>query len=407
MRLMRVLAVLEALLTLGASPDTYTRDELVALEAEKAEAEARLAALETAGSKARMDLEDVDAALIEAAMDSRRREEQATRSERKLIDLSARLESAQIALLSDRDALEDLLAALASANRRRPPALIVSPDESNLAVRAAILMGDAAPRLSNRAEALSAEIETLNRIERDIRRERARLSATEATLALKKAEIEQLAALKRSQYEDLSVEADALRITVARLGTEADTLRGLLTSLEARAPAPPRYKPPLRLRYAALNTGRDTATDAARAAPPQPAVRLSPLGAASLGGLVRPAAGLVSRGFGDRMPTGSKAEGLYIVTRREAQVVAPADGRIEYAGAFRSYGEMLILRTSDGYHIVLSGLSEIYGSIGQTVVSGEPVGLMSNRSDPPPELYVELRKDGRPMNPADWMKRGR
>ena len=407
MRYARLIASGTALLTLGAAPDTYTRDELVALETEKAEAEARLAAIEAAGGTLKVDLDDVDGQLIAAAMDSRRREEQATRSERKLIDLNARLGSAQRALLSDRAALEDLLAALASANRRTPPALVVAPDEANTAVRAAILMGDAAPRLSTRASALSKEIATLNRIERDIRKERARLAAAEATLALKKAEIETLAAAKRAQYEDIALEAEALRKVVARLGGEAETLRGLLTTLEARAPAPPRTKPELRLRYAALRTGPDRADDALRAAPVQPAVRLDPLGDRSLGGLARPAAGLVSRGFGERGESGAKSEGLSIVTRRQAQIVAPVDGRIEYAGTFRSYGQMLILQTSDGYHIILSGLGEIYGSIGQTVAAGEPVGRMTNRADPPPELYLELRKDGRPMNPADWMKRGR
>ncbi len=394
-----------ALLAVAAAPDTFTRDELRELEAEKAEAETRLKALESAGELTGVDLERIDAQMISAAMESRRREEMATASERKLIDLRARQNSAQAELLQDRESLEELLAALASANRRRPPALIVSPDKANTAVRAAIVMGDAAPRLSDRAGELAEEIETLNTLERDIRRERARLEAAEATLAANELEIKRLAAAKRAQYEDLSAEAAVLKQTVTSLGERAETLRDLLTTLEAAAPATPGSKPSLRPRYASLSPRGGTMTDISPRSAPAP--NLKPLGARALGGLGSPAAGLIARSFGDRTPAGDAAEGLTVVTRQRAQVTAPVDGRIEYAGTFRSYGQMLILSTSDGYHVILSGLGALYGSVGQTVATGEPVGQMPDRASPPPELYMELRRDGRPMNPAEWMKRGR
>lgn len=396
---------LVALLLVAAAPDTFTRDELRELEAEKAEAEARLLALESAGDVTGADLERIDSQMISAAMESRRREEIATASERKLIDLRARQNSAQAELLADRENLEDLLAVLASTGRRRPPALIVSPDKANTAVRAAIIMGDAAPRLSERAGALVEEIDMLNALELEIRREKARLEASEATLAANELEIQRLAAAKRAQYEDLTVEAAELRQAVAALGDRAQTLRELLMTLEAAAPDAPRFKPSLRPRYASLTPRGDTLTDAGPSA--APARGLSPLGPRALGGLASPAVGLVSRAFGDRTPSGDNAEGLTVVTRQRAQVTAPVDGRIEYAGQFRSYGQMLILSTSDGYHVILSGLGALYGSVGQTVATGEPVGQMPDRASPPPELYMELRREGRPMNPAEWMRRGR
>jgi murein hydrolase activator len=96
---------------------------------------------------------------------------------------------------------------------------------------------------------------------------------------------------------------------------------------------------------------------------------------------------------------------VVFATRSEAQVTAPAAGEIEFARPFRSYGNMLILRTSDGYHVILSGLSRIYVSEGQTVSAGEPVGLMPERDEPPPELSVELRLGDRVLDPADWLAR--
>ena len=404
---MRPCLAVFALLALGAGPERFTLDELEALEQEKRAAEEKLVALETAGNSTGRDLAALEAQLISAAMESRRREEDAAAAELKLIDLMTRLNSSRASLLADQAALEDLLGLLASSGRRRPPALIVSPNRANEAVRRAIATGDVAPRLAARSEALAGEIETLNRLEGELRRERARLEAAEAVLALKQAEIRQLAAAKRAAFEDIGGDADQLRARVAELGEKAEGLRDLLADLEASAPFAPGRKPSIRPRLASLSPATPGATASDATPAPKPVDKLAPLGKSALGRLARPVAGLVSRGYGDRMPGGGKAEGLSIRTRAGAQVLAPVDGRIEYAGKFRSYGEMLILRTSDGYHVILSGMRRIYGTPGQSLRAGEPVGEMAARDARSPELYIELRREGEPMNPALWMKRGR
>ena len=78
---------------------------------------------------------------------------------------------------------------------------------------------------------------------------------------------------------------------------------------------------------------------------------------------------------------------------------------IEFADEFRSYRHMLILRTSDNYRVIMTGLSDTFGTRGQSVTAGEPVGRMSARRNPPPELYLELRKSDRSENPAGWLER--
>lgn len=403
---LRALMVCSALALLAAAPDSFTVDEVEALEAEKRAAEAELAALEAASLGTGQDLASLESQLIAAAMESARREEQAAAAEMRLIDLRARLLSSRSALVEDRAALEDLLGILATSGRQQPPALIVSPDRANEAVRRAIVAGDAGPRLADRVDLISNEIDALNRLEAQIRRERARLEAAEAVLDLKQAEIQQLAAAKRVSFENVSGDAERLRAHVADLGARAQSLRELLSNLEAAAPDVPGQKPEMRPRFATV-TANDADAMAGARLPTRPQRELSPLGRAALGQLARPVTGLVARGFGDRMPGGGTSEGLYIRARPDALVTAPVDGRIEYAEKFRSYGEMLILRTSDDYHVILSGMGQIYGSVGQTVRAGEPVGQMSARSDPPPELYLELRTGDTSMNPARWMSPGR
>lgn len=395
---LRALAPAVSLLLLAAAaPDTFSREELDALEAEKRVAEQKLAALQASGDEAQQDIENVDAELIAAAMESRRREEQAAEAEKSLADLGARRVAAQMRLLENQQALEDLLAALAASNRRKPPALVVSPGKANTAVRRAILMSETTPRLAAETDAVRAEIDDLNTLERRIRGEKARLEAAEATLALKQVEIERLAAAKRGAFQDLSGDIARLKSQTAELGAQADTLRGLLQALESAAPSAPGVKPALRPRLASASPKSVTPR------PIAPSTR--PLGKAALGALQQPVAGSLLHAFGDKLPAGGKAEWVTFATRAEAQVTAPVAGTVEYARPFRSYGKMLILRTSDGYHVILSGMSRIYVTEGQNVAAGEPVGRMPDRADPPPELNMELRLGDVVMNPADWLPR--
>ncbi|MFN4183270.1 MAG: murein hydrolase activator EnvC family protein [Hyphomonas sp.] len=392
-----------ALALTAAGPDTYTRQDLEALEKEKRAAEQKLEQLQSTGEVAVRDLKSLDQDLLAAAAEALRREDQAVSAEKALIELSDKRGKAATQLLENEGAYEDLIAALAAANRRRPPALVVSPGQSGIAIRRAVLMQTTLPELNIRAQRISGEIAALNKLEDQIRTEQARLEAAEATIALKKEEIERLAATKRSQYEGLSGDVAALKSRAEKLGKEADTLRDLLTALESSAPAAPGAKPQQRPQLAALRPAPKTSPPSK----PAPAkVSSKPLGKSALGGLLQPVSGDVRNRFGDKLPGGSTAEWISFETRSEAQVVAPAGGVVEYARPFRSYGSMLILRTSDGYHVILTGMSRIYVSEGQSVAAGEPVGLMPDRAEPPPELTLELRLGDRVLNPAEWLARG-
>jgi septal ring factor EnvC (AmiA/AmiB activator) len=125
-----------------------------------------------------------------------------------------------------------------------------------------------------------------------------------------------------------------------------------------------------------------------------------------------PVAGRILHRFGDDDGTGGTMYGDIVTTQSGAIVTAPADGNVLYAGPFRSYGQLLILDAGDGYHVVLAGLGRISVSLGQSVLAGEPVGLMGearvastvamDTDSSQPELYVEFRKDGKPVDPAPW-----
>lgn len=129
--------------------------------------------------------------------------------------------------------------------------------------------------------------------------------------------------------------------------------------------------------------------------------------------LAYPAQGQILRRYGDNDGLGSTLRGFAVATRAEAQVTAPADGKVEFSGPFRSYGQLLILDAGGGYLMLLAGMDRITAEMGQTLRAGEPVGVMGKgpssvtllgdmMQETRPVLYVELRKDGEAIDSAPW-----
>ncbi len=77
-------------------------------------------------------------------------------------------------------------------------------------------------------------------------------------------------------------------------------------------------------------------------------------------------------------------------------------GVVDYAGIFKGYGNIIILRHEKDYHSLIAGLDKIDTIVGRAVNAGEPMGKMvSSSSDGgQPVLYYELRHKGKPVNPS-------
>jgi septal ring factor EnvC (AmiA/AmiB activator) len=124
-----------------------------------------------------------------------------------------------------------------------------------------------------------------------------------------------------------------------------------------------------------------------------------------------PVNGVRIREYGAPDGVGGTEKGLSIAARPSAQVTAPCDGWVVYAGPFRNYGKLLILNAGGGYHVLLAGMELISVDVGQFVVTGEPVAAMGSKAQAvaavaaearQPVLYVEFRKDGTPVDPGPW-----
>jgi len=358
-----------------------TAADIQKAEAEKASAQRKSQALARQAADAEKEARELGDKLVAAAAEERRFEAAATDAEVRLQILSEAAEAAKAQLYSDRQALQHVLGALMAYSRQRPPAIAAHESRAQDAVRAAILLGAIEPQLQKRSRTLAKQIDDLTELRADEAAQAKTLAMAEGELSAKKAAIMSMIAQKRALQAKLSVESKKFAADAAKAAAKAQSLRDLVAAV-----------------------ARSAVKEAASAMGTKPSFEPEMRFSAYRGKLSPPAAGAFVRRFGQVQDVGDKSQGIFIRTRRRAQVSAPFDGRIEFAGPWRSYGGVTILSVGEGYVIVLAGMSEVFGVAGQEVLAGEPLGEMTDRRSPAPELYLELRRNGAPINPGPWLK---
>jgi septal ring factor EnvC (AmiA/AmiB activator) len=372
------------------------------------EAQAREeSALDTASRALREEVEGLRAEMIAAAAAAQAREAELTVLEGQVAILNGQFEKKEAALLSQRGHLAGVLGSLQRVALAPPGALIAMPGRPVDTLRGAILLRAAIPAIEDEARILRGELEILSDLGADLAARRERVAGVAAELNRSRQKLETLFARKRALLDETEGQRKAASAQVARLAERAQTLRDLLEKLDARAAmVPPSHKPPV--------PGTAAAPEPQ---PREPAPSLTPARLTRPAGLrefseakgqvVLPARGDLTGGFGETTDFGVTRKGIVLRTRAEAQVVAPFDGQVVFAGPFRGYGLILIIEHSGGYHTLVAGLARVDAIVGQWVLAGEPVGLMGNLDTEQTELYVELRRAGQPIDPSPWLaKRG-
>lgn len=123
--------------------------------------------------------------------------------------------------------------------------------------------------------------------------------------------------------------------------------------------------------------------------------------------LVFPVQGKVVRGFGDPLAGGGRSNGMTLAAAKGAQALSPAAGLVQYVGPVKGWGVIVILRLAGGYHLVLAGLERTSVQVGQSVAESQPVGWAPDGRQSTSELYLEVREQGSPVDPAKWLGRNR
>lgn len=367
----------------------------------------KMASLSADIATIKKDHASITAALIQAAKTERKLTSDIEDIEDKLATLRTRENGIRKSLEARRGVLAEVLGGLERMGINPPPAILVKPADALSSVRSAILLGAVVPELRAQTEVLAGDLRELSRVTTSIDNERRDLVTKVSEQVEQKTKLSML--LQEKEKLETTSEAALAdeRKKASQLAARATSMKELIAGLEAQ-----------------IDSARKAAEENDRAAggqngSPRPnghipqqnrlAVTSFP---AMRGRMELPVAGRILRRFGDDDGTGGTMYGDIVTTQSGAIVTAPADGNVLYAGPFRSYGQLLILDAGDGYHVVLAGLGRISVSLGQSVLAGEPVGLMGearvastaavDADSSQPELYVEFRKDGKPVDPAPW-----
>jgi septal ring factor EnvC (AmiA/AmiB activator) len=337
--------------------------------------------------------------LAETAARIQSREAMVTAGEDQLQRIEAEERELLAGISRRQDALSNLLAGLQRLESNPPPPFVTRPDDALSALRGAMLFGAIVPALKAETAALAGQLARIENLRAARGNQLRELTRHLDRLAVARSELTDLHARKLTLMEETRGHLEAERQRSVELAARASTLRELLSGLteeRQREGAKQRSteEEEERRRLELLNRPRTAFT-------------------AMRGQIEFPAQGQRLREYGEADGFGGHSKGLYIATRKLAQVTAPADGEIEFAGEFRSYGQLLILNAGEGYHVLLAGLGMITAETGQALRAGEPIGSMGEApargtligdrlDDPRPILYIEFRKDGSAIDPSAW-----
>ena len=268
-------------------------------------------------------------------------------------------EATLVAALSTTRAREArLLSALQMMSRRPPPPLLVPADRAVDTVRASILMRAMAPELRAQAQGLAGQRQEVGRVRRLAALNSEKLFTAESAQGNRRAEIESLTARKAA----LGV---VLRAEAREAERAAGVLEARLRSLGAAVPAPDSGGGAAVV--ARLPAGRDR--------------------------LAAPVAGRPVQRFGN----GSNG---WRWTADDLEARTPAAGRVVHAGPLSGWGEVVIVDLGPGWRAVVSGMETVAVQTGDKVTDGQALG----RTGADGEVYFELRRDERPIDPGPWLR---
>ncbi len=354
------------------------RKKLGQIERELDESEIRARDLREEEREIGQNVGRLQSEMVATAARAQAQEDVVTELEGRLGTYEAEERARRAALEQRRSTTERVLAALRQVRRLPPETVFASPGTAIDSLRTSILLSAVVPELERRAGELRAELAALGRIRAEIGAERDQLSKARGHLGRERLALDRLIQRQAILRERTAAERRQTEVRMAALAADASNLQALIAKLEE-------------------DEVRQRKADQFGPAPEFPPF------SKALGTLPLPVRGLISVKFGDANRFGAKARGITIDTRPGAQVIAPHDGRIVFAGHYRGYGQLLIIAHGEGYHTLMAGIARIDGTVGQLLLAGEPVGLMGQLRDGKPELYIELRHRGDPIDPTPWL----
>ena len=358
-------------------------DKLETLSNEIEDRKAKQAGFEAEADRLKAQAANLRKRVIALAKDIQNIDAERDRLEERLSELAVTENQLDADLQEDRAGLSRLLAGLQAMQQQPAPAFAVHAEDALKAVQGAITVAAIVPNMQIRADGLRDSLTELAAIRRRMDKQSAALVVAEKDALTARTDLDAALAQKKAAETEKRKDAAREAAAIKRLVREARDLRDLARKLERRKPSKaPRID----------GSGDIGAFARARG--------LVPL----------PVHGRVEGGFGRPNQNGVTQQGVMISARAGAQVIAPYDGEVLYSGPFRQYGDIIILGLAGGFQMILAGLEQSDGFVGQELLAGEPLGILAEENElgastsGRSQLYMELRYKGEPIDPAPWLK---
>ncbi|MBS40661.1 MAG: hypothetical protein CMM83_02895 [Rhodospirillales bacterium] len=297
-------------------------------------------------------------------------------------------------LISKKKQFNNLIGFIQRVALQPPIALLLSPSTPSDTVRSALLIRSILPDVEKHSQDLKVEIDSLLETRSAIIKAKNNIKLQKKRLEQQRLNIKKLTSQKIKIMQINQNKHELLIKKIGNLSNEAKNLRQLLVGLGANKKKASN-KNIFRTNKAKGNekvhwSGEDSSgrklTDSYH--------------------LGLPVIGTFEVTYGKTNSNNGHLRGLSIKTKPGTTVISPRKGRVVFAGPFKGLEKLLILEVRNNIHILLVGLESIYIPVGQKVLKGEPIGKVSSTDMNDKILYLELRKNGEPINPLPWLTAG-
>ncbi|WP_235303472.1 murein hydrolase activator EnvC family protein [Sphingopyxis sp. MWB1] len=362
------------------------RAQLVAAKRQSAQAMARSARLEAEARSAASEAERLKKRSAALAARIQSAEADINAAEARVTLVTRRLEDQKQRLAKRQQPLIELTAVLQQLSRQPPVSVLAQPGSLTDMVHARAVLDAIMPEVERRSADVRHSLEKLRNVHRQQAIALQALSASKAQLAERRTELVRLENEGRLRSRELMSSARLEADRALGLGEKARDIVELMDQLEtdsavraelARLPGPiPRPADP---------------TKAVAAAAPPPVTEQG----IAANAYRLPAVGRIVTGLGEVNDSGVRSRGITIEAQPGGQIVAPAPGRISFAGDYRGYGKIVIIDHGGGWTSLITGLIGLSTSVGDQVEAGTPLGRAGSQQS---RVTVELRRAGTPVD---------
>lgn len=367
------------------------RQQLVSAKQQSADAMARSAALEAQAAAARDEADRLKKRSAALAARIQSAEADINAGEARVALVTRRVKGQEARLAEQQQPLLELTAALQQLSRQPPVSVLAQPGSLTDMVHARAVIDAAMPVIEKRTAGVRRELAQL----RSVRQQQAvalrALAASRTQLAQRRDALTRLENEGRLRSRELMSSAQLESDRALGLGEKARDIVELMDTLEADGAT----RRELAQLSGPLPRPRDPTSAVMRPAPPAEAENELTRGAYRL-----PVVGRIVAGLGEVNDSGVRSRGITIAARPGGQVVAPAPGRVSFAGDYRGYGKILIIDHGGGWTSLVTGLIGLSVGVGDTLDAGTPVGRAGSNDS---RITIELRRAGRPVDIAQML----